>query len=101
MATKSIPELQRILKCGTLASGNPGDGETPIIAMDLADTIAVKRFAEASIQDLLNQLNFARKEGKLKPYEFKDMVSVSQILCGWLSNVIATCDDGIRNLSDG
>ena len=85
-----------ILKCGTAASGFPGNGESPIIEMDMADTVAVMRFARASITDLLVQASKAQQDKKLKPYEANDIAMVAQTICGWLNNVVRECEHGIK-----
>lgn len=99
--TKSKSDIQRILKCGTAASGMPNSGESPIIEMDMADTVAVMRFAKASIHDLLMQVTQAQHDRALKPYEIKDMTAVAETICGWLNNVVLECENGIRQMSAG
>lgn len=93
-----MPTKSNILKCGTAASGFSSDGQNPIIEMDMADTVAVLRFAQASIMDLVTQVNKARTDKSLKKYEFNDIVAVAETICNWLNNVVNECEFGIKQM---
>lgn len=92
-----VPDLTRLrakkrsLHDGTLASGAPADGRTPLIELSVPETLAVRRWLEMAERDMVDQVGAAAKANLTKA-DFEATKRTASIIGAYLGHAKATCD---------
>ena len=79
------------LRASTAASGAPHDGQAPAFETTLAETLAIRKFIEMSIEDLRQQLELSSKDGTPRKL-FLAQKANAFVITAWLTSALMTVD---------
>lgn len=71
------------------------DGPQPLMETNVRDTLAIRRFLDASIRDMTGQLLHAKREceaGRITVKQFRETKAVAELISTWLIGSLATVD---------
>ncbi len=76
------------------------EGE-PVFETTVAETMAVKKWIEFSLNDIYYQLDQISKDKKTRPAQFKEAKQTAEILATFLLNTLASLDAKLSTITFG